>query len=185
MKNNYVEGLSKRMTDKDCMPRLKDSWSEAAEYLAVDPEILASQINSDLDKICTFLEIFSWCKPKVIFGDKEYSKAYIRKKKIMLGVGMIDKMSVTTEQSILKAIREVLVHELIHFMKGGHGHDKKTRELGFWSAKSRDTLTSKVEGWIFGELADPTGGARDKPPELTKLSKYWNYYYFKDNKKDT
>lgn len=150
------------MTDRNLL--------EAASYLAIEPNLFIYWINSDLDKICSALKLSP--KPKIVFEKRDYSKAYLKKNKIMIGLKMIDMMSICTEVSELREIRGIMVHEGIHHMKGGHGHDDQTRKLGYWSADNRDTLSPKVTSWIFD--------GDKKPPELTKLEKYWKYYYLKD-----
>ena len=103
-----------------------------------------------LDRICPALNV------KVTFTireDLEDSYCDFKTNHITLGV--------KNHLYDLAFCRDLLTHECIHAL--GIYHGNHSRSLGFYSSKSRDSLTPKVMNWIFH--------GKERPQELNLLVK--------------
>lgn len=121
------------------------------DYEGVDlPSDKVKSMTTYIREICYFLDINPL--PKFIF--RNIKKSYCRSRLGCIEVGL-------KYDDSLEYIRYILTHELVHML--GIHHSRISCELGYYSSWYKDTLTPKVEDWIFN------GGK--KPVELSTLQK--------------
>lgn len=103
------------------------------------------EIRRDFDRVCMFLNLDPW--PELKFRD-DMRGSYLRRDTNTVHLGLNHECNGDRVH-----IRQTLAHELVHAL--GVNHTDLARNLGFYSAHQRDTLSPKVVDWIFGDESKP------------------------------
>lgn len=101
----------------------------------IEKDIAEKWLKEDYPKVTYFLDrdVEVILKPNWVIS--RYSWLY---NKISIGLANLKNRD---------EFRKMIVHEYLH--KKGIHHSRKARILGFYSIKTKDTLSEKVRDWIF------------------------------------